>query len=310
LLVLRALGLGDFLTGVPSYRALARALPQHERILAAPRALHELLPLLGGAFHGALEVGPLEPLPAGAAAAALAVNLHGSGPRSHQILLASRPRRWLTFAHRDVPSSAAGPAWEANEHDAERWCRLVRAGGFAADANALEINAPAALPDAEKRRATIVHPGAASPARRWPVERWAAVARACALRGERVLITGSAAERPLALELALRARLPRACVVAGTTTLLELAALVAHARRVLCGDTGIAHLASAYGTASIVLFGPTPPATWGPPKRTRHRVLWAGRSGDPHASIPDAGLLEITPAQVISQIDFLAAHAD
>ena len=35
-----------------------------------------------------------------------------------------------------------------------------------------------------------------------------------------------------------------------------MSAVVARARMVVCGDTGVAHLASAYGTPSVLLFGP------------------------------------------------------
>ncbi|MBM0259647.1 glycosyltransferase family 9 protein, partial [Micromonospora sp. 4G55] len=35
--------------------------------------------------------------------------------------------------------------------------------------------------------------------------------------------------------------------------------------------------ATAYATPSVLLFGPVPPAEWGPPPdRPRHRVLWSG----------------------------------
>ena len=71
----------------------------------------------------------------------------------------------------------------------------------------------------------------------------------------------------------------------------------------VCGDTGVAHLATALGTPSVVLFGPTAPARWGPPReRPIHRVLWAGRSGDPHAAEPDPGLLAIAPQMVIDEL--------
>ena len=68
----------------------------------------------------------------------------------------------------------------------------------------------------------------------------------------------------------------------------------------LCGDTGVAHLATAFGTPSVVLFGPTPPAEWGPPpERPQHVVLHRGGRGDPHADEPDPGLLAITVEDVL-----------
>jgi ADP-heptose:LPS heptosyltransferase len=125
------------------------------------------------------------------------------------------------------------------------------------------------------RGVTIVHPGAKSPGRRWP--HFAAVARGLAGRGHDVVVTGSAGERELALAVAHDAGLPPSAVLAGETGLGELAALVAHARLLVSGDTGIAHLATAYRTPSVVLFGPVPPRRWGPPPdRTYHRALWHG----------------------------------
>jgi ADP-heptose:LPS heptosyltransferase len=71
----------------------------------------------------------------------------------------------------------------------------------------------------------------------------------------------------------------------------------------VCGDTGVAHLATALGTPSVVLFGPTAPARWGPPPdRPIHRVLWAGAEGDPHADRPDPGLLRIGVDDVLVEL--------
>jgi ADP-heptose:LPS heptosyltransferase len=133
------------------------------------------------------------------------------------------------------------------------------------------------------------------------------VARAERAAGRRVLVTGSPDERGLALRVATGAGLAAAAVLAGRTDLPGLAAVVAAAGRVACGDTGVAHLATAFGTPSVVLFGPTPPQEWGPPPdRPRHRALWAGRRGDPHAATPHPGLLEIGPAEVIKALDALS----
>jgi ADP-heptose:LPS heptosyltransferase len=293
LLAYRALGLGDFLTGLPALRALRAAFPAHELVLAAPAALAPLVRLADVADrHVATD--ELAPAPAGAD---VAVNLHGRGPQSHRLLLAARPGRLIAFASGEHP----GPPWRPDEHEVSRWCRLLEESGVAADPGRLELAKPATP---LREAVTVVHPGAASGARRWPAERWAAVARALHARGERIVVTGSAGERDLAAGVAAAAGLPPHANLAGRTDLLGLAALVAGARRVLCGDTGVAHLATAFGTPSVVLFGPTPPAEWGPPPdRPQHVVLHRGGRGDPHAERPDAGLLAITVQAVLGMTD-------
>jgi ADP-heptose:LPS heptosyltransferase len=100
-------------------------------------------------------------------------------------------------------------------------------------------------------------------------------------------------------------------VVAGRTSLADLVALVASARLVVSGDTGVSHLASAFARPSVTLFGPVPPAEWGPPHEPRHQVLWAGRPGyrgDPHGLELDPALAAITPDQV-SRAAVRALHA-
>ena len=106
-------------------------------------------------------------------------------------------------------------------------------------------------------------------------------------RAAAVVITGSAGERPLAEASPAAPGCRPDAVLAGRTDLRALAAAVAAAARVFCGDTGVAHLATALGTPSVVLFGPTPPAEWGPPAdRPQHVALHHGGRGDPHADAP------------------------
>ena len=289
LVVLRALGLGDLLTAVPALRALARAFPAHERVLLAPAALAPVVDLLDDASYALRDVDGVRALPPAlppiARGADVAVNLHGRGPQSTALLRASRPRALVAFGEQ--------ADWRDGEHETSRWCRLLEAAGIAADPADLDL-APPAEPSPHAG-ATVIHPGASAPARRWPAVRWAAVARQ--LRGP-VVVTAGPGEQALARAVA---RDAGATVFAGD--LRALAALVASAARVLCADTGVAHLATALGTPSVVLFGPTPPACWGPPpERPRHRVLWAGRSGDPNGERPDPGLLTLHPHDVLEAI--------
>lgn len=288
--VLRALGVGDLLTGVPALRAIARAFPGHERVLLAPAALEPLVALTGGAVHRVIDTAGVralpDRLPAGVPCHAdVAVNLHGRGPQSTDLLRATAPRRLVAFG--------VQARWDDDEHETARWCRLLAAAGIPVDPRELEIDPPPG--PAPHPGATVIHPGASAPARRWPPERWAAVARAVR---PPVVVTAGPGEEDLAGAVARRG----ATVWRGD--LGALAALVAGARRVLSADTGIAHLATALGTPSVVLFGPTSPARWGPPAdRPRHRVLWAGRlGGDPNGPTPDPGLLALQPRHVLEAI--------
>jgi len=290
---------------VPALRALAEAFPRHRRLLAGPSALAPLARLADPGLEvvATSGLGPLAPALHGAD---VAVNLHGRGPQSHAVLRAAAPRRLIAFAHPGFPE-AGEIAWRAEEHEVHRWCRLLRDSGIPADPGRLDLRLPAAWPvPAVARGATLIHPGAASAARRWPAERWAAVARAERAARRPVVLTGGPDERALATEIAVRAGLGLDSVLAGCTDVTGLAAAVATAARVACGDTGVAHLAAAFGVPSVTLFGPTPPALWGPPAdRPQHVALWAGRRGDPHAEEPHEGLLAIRPDAVIAALDAL-----
>ena len=274
-LVLRALKIGDLLVAVPALRGLRRAFGRDRIVLAAPGNLAPLVTLTG-------TVDELLPTPGLGAlrwtgTPWLAVNLHGAGPESIADLVATGPRRLITHRHPAFPD-VTGPPWREKKHEVRRWCDLLAWHGIPADPAELAI----AVPDEESAApgAVVVHPGASVGSRRWPPERFAEVAGALAAAGRHVVITGSAGERELAQTVARKAGLPDDAVLAGHLDLTGLAALVAAAGLVISNDTGVAHLATAYGTPSVVLFGPTPPTRWGPPAdRGQHRALWAGVTG-------------------------------
>ncbi|WP_244501061.1 glycosyltransferase family 9 protein [Streptomyces sp. TP-A0874] len=308
LLVLRALGLGDLLAGVPALRAVRRAFPGHEIVLAAPPALEE----------PALATGAVDRLlPAHAPGRAvpvlrhwtgdppeLAIDLHGNGPASRDALAELRPRRLWAFA---APRTGrqAPPDWRSEEHERHRWCRFLRAYGVPADPADLRLPSPATPSPATPSPApgaVVVHPGADSPARRWPADRYATVARRLRAAGHRVVLAGGPGEEPLLRRVAHGARLPARDTFPGGLPFAELSALIAGAALFLSGDTGPAHLAVAHGTPSVTLYGPVPPRLWGPPPSDqRHTALWhPGPPGDPHAAEPDPLLLRITAEEVLA----------
>jgi ADP-heptose:LPS heptosyltransferase len=299
LVALRALNLGDLLVVVPALRALRRHFPDHELTLVTHAWLEPLEALIGGIdrFEPTRDLAPLTR----PRRPDVAVNLHAAGGRSAAALDALDPQRRIGYAAPGWP----GPAWRPVRHERRRWCDLLAAHGIPADPADLLLHRPSVPSPAPG--ATVVHVGARYGATEWPVERFAAVAAALRARGHRVVVTGSVVQRLRAIAVAEAAGLPPSAVLAGTTGLPELAALVAGAALLVSGDTGVAHLASAYRTPSVVLFGPARIEEWGPPEDGPHRALTVAalRRGDPFAADPDPALLAVTVADVLAAVDDL-----
>jgi len=101
-------------------------------------------------------------------------------------------------------------------------------------------------------------PGSNAPARRWPVERFAGVARALRADGARVVVMGGTGERDVTGAVAQAA--PGVLDAGGATDLPGLAALLSVCQLVVTNDTGPMHLAGAVGTPTVTLWGPSDPA--------------------------------------------------
>lgn len=296
-LALRALGLGDFLTGLPALSLLRQALPDHSVVLAAPAVFAPIVPYVA-AIDQLLPTGELMPLDRCYAGVDVAVDLHGKGPESRRLLAELQPARLVGFA--DPTAGVPGPPWYAGEHEVARWCRLV-ATAFNLDGTSWPsvVGAVDVPEDDVVEGLTLVHPGAAAVSRRWPADRFAKVATQLRREGHHVVVTGGKAERSLAEEVA---------AASGVPTMLDLPlprllSVVAAARVVVCGDTGIAHVSSNYRSPSVLLFGPVRPAEWGPPDDPVHRVIFYGDgTGDPHGTDPDPALLRITVPEVLDAV--------
>lgn len=115
----------------------------------------------------------------------------------------------------------------------------------------------------------VLGPGAVyGPAKRWPVERFRALAARLADSGIPVLVCGAASERATCEAVGE----DRHAVLAGETDVATQAALCALARVAVCNDSGLAHLAAAVGAPTVALFGSTSSA-WTAPLGPRVRVV-------------------------------------
>lgn len=215
----------------------------------------------------------------------LAIQLHGSGTITNPLVRQFGARHVAGFCEGTdgARPAAANEFWIAwpDGNEIERLLALMHALGYPcgdthlsfplrpddlrdwrklADAHAL---APAGY--------VCVHPGARMLSRRWPVERFAEVAQR--LGGAwRIVVTGAPDEADLAARLCALARVP-VVNLCGQTSLGAMAALIAHARLLVCNDTGASHIAAAMDTPSVVVSCGSDSERWAPLDRALHHVL-------------------------------------
>jgi ADP-heptose:LPS heptosyltransferase len=113
------------------------------------------------------------------------------------------------------------------------------------------------------RRYAVLNPGAAWPNKRWPPEKFGALASAIHDRfGLRSFVTWGPAERELAGAVVAASR--GTAEPAPPTEVGDLAALMRGAAVVVSGDTGPLHIGAAMGAPLVGLYGPTWPERNGP----------------------------------------------
>ena len=125
-----------------------------------------------------------------------------------------------------------------------------------------------------------IAPGAAGPYRRWPAERYAAVASRITRRNFGVIVLGASDAAAAARQIVERNDSKNVLDLSGQTTLAQTAAILQRAYLSLSADTGILHIASGVGTPTIALFGPGLHRKWAPPGK-RHSLVRKGLACSP-----------------------------
>lgn len=137
-----------------------------------------------------------------------------------------------------------------------------------------QLKASLAAQDLSAGAYVVIAPGAEyGPAKRWPVAHFAQLADSLDLP---VVLLGSAKEADLCQDI-LQHMKPstqgRARHLAGQTSLSEAMALIAAAHSVVSNDSGLMHVAAAFGVPQVALFGSSSPEHT-PPLNDKARVLW------------------------------------
>ncbi|WP_337176200.1 glycosyltransferase family 9 protein [Paludisphaera sp.] len=297
--VFRALKLGDMLCAVPALRALRAGLPDSEIVLVGLPWAREFAARFTAHIDGFREFPGHPGLPERTPAPGeierffgrmegegfdLALQMHGSGVVSNGVTAgfgAGLVAGFLAPGH-PPPGPGLFVDYPSRGLESRRLLALVEAMGIPSRGDHLEFP----ISEEERGRAATlladrglagrpfacVHPGASVPERRWPSDRFAAVADALAERGLAVVLTGSADEAWLTREVMGRMKSP-AVDLAGATPIGELGAVIAASRILVCNDTGVSHVADGLRAPSVVISTGDNPARWAPVDRGLHRVL-------------------------------------
>jgi ADP-heptose:LPS heptosyltransferase len=294
--VLRCNALGDYLMATPALAALRARFPDAELTLLGAR-WHErflirrpgpvdrvlVLPRVDGLAGQPPDAPAPGALPAFLAAARaerydLAVQLHGGGAASNPLVTALGAHRTIGLRAAGAPPLDATVPYRYYQPEVDRFLEVVRLAGADGPAEYPRL----AVSEAERDAAAALlpgsgpwvalHAGATDPRRRWPAERFTALADALVAAGARPVLVGAASEADVSG--AVRAAAGHPIVdLTGRTGLGTLAAVLARSAVVVANDSGPLHLARAVGTATVGLYWCGNAINAAPATRTRHRPL-------------------------------------
>jgi ADP-heptose:LPS heptosyltransferase len=285
ILVVRADNLGDVVLATPALRALRRAAP-HARIdlLASPvgatvapllPAVREVLTVSAswqqtdGPVSAAEEARLVERVRAGRYDVLVVFTSHSQSPwpAAHVGLLAGIPVRAV---HSTEFGGAVATHWvtppPVGTHQVDRCLHLLAALGVPPAGPELEL----VVPKTDRTPAgafAVLAPGGSAPAKRYPADRFAVVARRLADAGLAVLVTGSPKEAPLVDEVVAGAAHPHVTPLRDVTV-PELTGVIGAADVVVCNNSGCLHLADAARVPVVVTYAGTEARTEMPPRTT------------------------------------------
>ena len=161
----------------------------------------------------------------------------------------------------------------------------------------------------ETRPVAVFCPGAEfGPAKRWPAEHFAALARTLSQRGFAVWLVGSAGDAAHGESIAAAAQ--GACVnLCGKTKLEQAVDVIAAASLVVSNDSGLMHVAAALDRPLVAVYGSSSPA-YTPPLSPDARVVRLGLDCSPcfKRECPLGHLdclRKLAPERVLAEIDAL-----
>lgn len=306
--VLRANGLGDFIFALPALQALRGAYPRAEIILLAKDWHAIFLKNRPGPVDRVIVIPPVKGVGVDpddprmledadeqeqfcAAMRGeefdLAIQMHGGGRYSNPFLLRLGARLTIGLKTPDAIPLDRWVPYIYFQPEILRYLEVVSLAG--ARTERLEPRIAVLEQDREEAKRVVpdrgkplvaLNPGAGSPQRRWPAEKFAAVGDALAAVGMQIVVTGTHAECSLVEEVINRMKM-EASNLCGQLSLGGLAGLFSRCNTLISNDSGPLHLAGVVGAPTVGIYWCVNLITSAPITRTWHRPLISWRLACP-----------------------------
>ena len=297
--VFRALQIGDMLCAIPAIRALHNACSDAEITLVGLPWAKMLIERFPNYFHSLVTFPgypgfPEQPVDYAAVPGFikkmqdenfdLVLQMQGNGIISNPLAALFNAKNIAGFytEYNFCPDKNLFIEYPGNIHEIERHLKLIESLGITEYSTELEFPITekdiidfekASLPVRPKEY-VIIHPGARDVNRQWPPENFAAIANYFFETGLKVVITGTPDEAKI-VENVINHMKHESTNAVGKTSLGAVAVLIKNAAALVSNCTGVAHIAAALKTKSIVISLDAEPYRWAPLNQSLHKtIVW------------------------------------
>ena len=293
--ILRLRSLGDCVLTTPALDILKRFRADLRLAIFVENRFHEI-------FEGNPDLAEIHPPELAALRRfrpQLCLNLHG-GARSAWMTELSGARYRAGFGHYrqqfvyNVPIPRAQEILHVHRkvHTAEHLASAIfYLGAAISEIPRAKLFPPSPAPPALEPGSAVIHAVAATPGKTWSAANFLAIADRLALSGPSPIFIGGPDD-----DLTPFRRYPTI-----QTSLSGVKSLLASASLFIGNDSGPAHMAAAFAVPSIVIFGPSDPAIWGPWRTTGEAIASPGGGS--------GGIAEVTVPQVLGALQRLRVPA-
>jgi lipopolysaccharide heptosyltransferase II len=324
ILIIRPGGIGDAVLLVPAIHRLREKYPGAKITVLAERrnaAVFALSPQIDRVLHYDI---PAELLTALRGTYDLVIDSEQWHRLSAVVARLCRPKMLIGFGTNErLRIFSHAVAYSHDDYEATSFLRLVEPLGIAGeDLNVPFLTVPEAamgavddlLTPLTGRPFVAIFPGASIPERRWGADRYRQVAESLNAAGYPVVVVGGRDDRDQGDEIVAGVE---ELNLAGRTSLAETAAILGRSRLLVCGDSGLLHMAIGLGIRTVSLFGPGRALKWAPRGRG-HVVINRGLpcspcttfGTTPPCSIQARCMREITVEQVLEGVTGLLSRTE